>query len=266
MNWARDFYSTRSEWFGPTGVFPEHRSRASDLVRLCGIGPKRILELGAGAGGTAAAIADLGYHVVAVELSPVRAAFARALAADGRPNLTVLEADFYTVHLEGVFDVVCYWDGFGVGSDADQRSLLRRVRKEWLDSRGSVLDVFSPAFWTTRAGKKERIDTVLRLVNGEVRTVRLDVPVMARYDFDPVASRFLSEWWPRGRKREMITENIRCYSPPDFEELLEGTGLTADRFEVDGQRFDPGEGARAAPEALSKSRSYLVRLISEPGR
>src|SRR5207244_9889439 len=114
MDWARNFYSTRSEWFGPTGIFPEHRARASDIARLCGRGSKRVLELGAGAGGTAAAMADLGYTVIAIELSPVRAAFAQDLAR-GRPNLTVLEADFYAVHLQGSFDVVCYWDGLGVG-------------------------------------------------------------------------------------------------------------------------------------------------------
>src|SRR5437016_2777968 len=86
MDWARNFYSTRSEWFGPTGIFPEHRARALDIARLCGRGSKRVLELGAGAGGTAAAMADLGYTVVAIEFSPVRAAFARDLAG-GRPNL-----------------------------------------------------------------------------------------------------------------------------------------------------------------------------------
>ncbi|MFN5457566.1 MAG: hypothetical protein ACK5BX_41150, partial [Bradyrhizobium sp.] len=33
----------------------------------------------------------------------------------------------YTIELAGRFDVVCYWDGFGIGSDADHRRLLRRI-------------------------------------------------------------------------------------------------------------------------------------------
>src|SRR5207302_3918775 len=119
-------------------------------------------------------------------------------------------------------------------------------------------------FWAARAGKRERVDTVSRLVGGKVRTVRLKVPVMARYDFDPVSCRFLSEWWPAGRKREMITESVRCYSPADFVQLLEGTGLVADRFEVDGKRFTVGQGARVARESLARTRSYRVRLIQDP--
>lgn len=180
MDWVERFYSTRSRWFGPTGIFAEHRARAADVKRLCGPGAKRILELGAGSGGTAAAMADLGYTVVAVELSSVRAQFARDLAKS-RPNLTVLEADFYNVDLQGRFDVVCCWDGFGMGSDDDQCRLLQRVSREWLEQAGTMLlDIFSPLFWSSLAGRQERIETVSRLVDGEVRTVRLDVPVIAR--------------------------------------------------------------------------------------
>jgi protein-L-isoaspartate O-methyltransferase len=82
LDWAKQFYTTRSEWFGPTGIFPEHQARALDLDRWCGSSSKRVLDLGAGAGGTAAALADRGHTVVAVEFSPVRATFARSLAPD----------------------------------------------------------------------------------------------------------------------------------------------------------------------------------------
>lgn len=262
MDWAKHFYTTRSEWFGPTGIFPEHRARAAEIERLCGSGRKRILELGAGAGGTAAVMADLGHEVVAIELSPLRAAFARELAAQARTSLTVLEADFYAVDVSGPFDVVCYWDGFGVGSDADQRRLLRRVKQEWLRSQGiMLLDVFSPSFWAARAGKGERVEKIWRLVKGNVRTVRLDVPVMAKYDFDPISCRFLSKWWPRGRKRETISESLRCYSPADLLLLLEGTGLVADRFEVCGEPFFPDRETGTVNGLLRTHRSYRVRLM-----
>ncbi|HLJ58120.1 MAG TPA: methyltransferase domain-containing protein [bacterium] len=261
MEWVRAFYDTRSAWFGPTGVFPEHRARARDLERLCGGGRKRVLDLGAGAGGTAAAIADLGHLVTAVEISPVRAAFAGALAEQRRGRLTVLEADFYTAAIEGAFDVVCYWDGFGVGSDADQRRLLRRARLEWLAAHGAMLlDVFSPAFWAAQTGKRRHVEEVLRLVDGEVRTVPLDVSVMVRYDFDPASCRFLSKWWRTGCEQDAMVETVRCYSPADFLLLLEGTGLVADRFEVAGESFDPHRDARIGPPLLARSRSYRVRL------
>ena len=41
-------------------------------------------------------------------------------------EMSVVQGDFYEVELDGTFDVVCYFDGFGIGSDADQRRLLRR--------------------------------------------------------------------------------------------------------------------------------------------
>ena len=259
MDWASGFYTTRSSWFGPTGIFREHRARAAELERLCGPGPKRILELGAGSGGTAAAMADLGHTVVAVELSSVRAAHARDLAKS-RQNVTVIEADFYAVNLQGPFDVVCYWDGFGVGDDADQRRLLQRVRTEWLAPHGAMLlDVFSPAFWAGRAGQRERLETVSRLVSGEVRTVRLDVPVLAEYDFDPVSFRFISKWWHEGRREQMISESIRCYAPADLLALLKGTGLVTNRFEVDGTDLDPA--SEDALVVLATKRSYSVRLV-----
>lgn len=260
VDWVQHFYSTRSRWFGPTGIFPEHRARAADLERLCGPGPKHVLELGAGSGGTAAAMADLGHTVVALELSPVRAAFARELAVS-RPRVTVVEGDFHTATVPGPFDVVCYWDGFGVGADADQLRLLRRVRAAWLGPHSvMLLDVFSPAYWVGRAGEIERIETVWRLVSGEVRTVRLDVPMIARYGFDPGSCRFLTEWWPDGHEDETIRETVRCYAPGEFVELLIGTGLAADRFEVDGKPFDPC-ALKDVSGLLASRRSYRVRLV-----
>ena len=262
MEWVESFYSTRSRWFGPTGIFAEHPARAVDVERLCGHGPKRVLELGAGSGGTAAAMADLGHTVVAVEISPVRAAFAKNLAK-GRPSLTVLEADFFSVKIRDTFDVVCYWDGFGVGEDSDQRRLLQRVNTEWLAPHGvMVLDVFSPAFWVAQAGQSERIDSVSRLENGKVQPVRLDVPIIAKYDFDHRASRFVGEWWPEGRNEEMISESIRCYTPATFIDLLEGTGLVASRFDVEGRRFDPIRPGDTSV-LLTSHRSYRVRLVRQ---
>ena len=95
-----------------------------------------------------------------------------------------------------------------------------------------------------------------------MRTVRLDVPVLAEYGFDPVSCRFLSKWWPEGQKEKAITESVRCYAPREFVELVHGTGLAADRFEVDGGRFDPEKPGDAAP-LLRNKRSYRVRLIRE---
>ena len=154
MDWVEAFYTRKSERHGPSGILPHHEERAATINRLCGAEPKRVLELGAGAGGSAAATADLGHTVVAIELSPLRAAYAQDLANEPRAgSLTVIHGDFYTTEFDHPFNVVTYWNGFGVGTDADQRRLLTRIRT-WLAPGGvALVDVFSPWRWAREAGQ-----------------------------------------------------------------------------------------------------------------
>jgi SAM-dependent methyltransferase len=121
--WIKDFYDQAGVWWGADPQAPSvHIGRVETIERLCGAGSKTILDLGAGPGATAAALADAGHLVTAVELSPARADYARKLARISRKgSLVVLEDDFYTVELKERFDVVCCWETFGLGTDADQR-------------------------------------------------------------------------------------------------------------------------------------------------
>ncbi len=57
------------------------------------------------------------------------------------------------------------------------------------------------------------LDLVGRDDNAEFATApflhavgKLGLPVVAKYGFDPLACRFLSEWWPEGQKEKAITE------------------------------------------------------------
>jgi protein-L-isoaspartate O-methyltransferase len=97
MEWAKEFYTKQVLWGGwparwaayslstlPAAV--KHHPAA--VARLAGTGPKRILELGTGAGFTAAALAAGGHSVVAVELvSECLANLRRLAAAVGRVPL-----------------------------------------------------------------------------------------------------------------------------------------------------------------------------------
>ena len=247
MDWIEPFYTKRSEWMGPTGIFDHHRARAASLEHYSGAGKKRILELGAGAGGTAAAMADLGHSVIAVELSPLRAAFARELAQEPRKgSLTVIEGDYYALDFPEQFDLICHWDSFGMGSDADNRRLLRRMAEDWLVPEGCVLmDVFTPWWWIRKAGTVER---------DEKRGL------MRRYDFDPIGGRFLDQWWPIGDKSQLITQTVRCYTPADFMLLVEGTGLAVETFAVAENTFQVEESSTMT-HALWDEFSYVVKLV-----
>ena len=247
MEWVKEFYTRKSEWFGPSGILDHHRARAQKIERLGKRGHKRVLELGAGAGGSAAATAELGHTVVAIEISPLRAAYARELAVETRAgSLTVLEADFYAVDLAGKFDVVAYWNGFGIGSDADQRRLLDRISREWLTDEGCLLmDISAPWQWIRAAGTVERNEE-----NG----------LMQRNDFDPVGCRFLDQWWKLNDPAEVISQSIRCYTPSDFLLLLEGTQFVVERWEVNEQAFLP-HFQDSVNSALWEAWDYFVKLL-----
>lgn len=252
MDWVERFYSLKAGWLGESAdIWPYERLRAQTIDRLCGPPPRRILELGAGSGGAAAAAADLGYDITAVELSSVRAGNARRLAGQPRPgSVTVVEGDFYAVDVGQGFDGVVYWDGFGVGTDAEQRRLLQRVATDWLASDGvALIEVFSPWAWAGDAGKERR---------NEARRVR------GRIDFDPLICRFTETVWPDDIESQAVTQTIRCYTPADFIMLLGRTGLRVDRLESGQDEGDPIRLDVEDPvtrQHLLGLHSYLARLV-----
>src|SRR5689334_19767552 len=111
MDWVKDFYSRTGTWWGPAESKTSERDhpRVAKVHAHAGDGPWRILELGSGYGTTAAALATAGHTVTAVELSD------RVRFQTPADRLTVLNEDFYTVRLRQEFDVVCYFNGFGIG-------------------------------------------------------------------------------------------------------------------------------------------------------
>ena len=240
MSSAAEFFDRQAERFGPTGILPHHEARAETLRRIAGPPPQTVLELGCGAGGSASACARLGYNVTAVEISPRRAAFARDLAnAEGQGLVVIHEGDFYTELLKGPYDVVTYWNGFGVGTDSDQRKLLQRVVKEWLSPGGLMLvDVFNPGWWARLSAETTRIEEY----DAYQRTVYVGI-----------GGRFVDRWWSMPDESDAIEQSVRCYSPPDLSLLLAGTGLMLERIEV---------GGNPSAQDFDSAYSYLAILRS----
>ena len=253
--WIKDFYDQASIWWGADpqeeGVHP---GRVKTVERLCGKEPKRILELGAGSGTTASAMADHGHEVVAVELSPVRANLAKEFTRISRAgSLAVVEGDFYSVILEGKFDVVCCWETFGLGNDSEQRRLLERIAREWLKPGGTVLmDVYNP-FCPARNADKQQVLPPLEGVPGSVE-------MFNRCRFDPVQCRWIDEWEPTASPQQALAQAIRCYSPADLQLLLLGTGLVLKRIEVEDEPLDFQSNAVRFSGPLLDAWSYLALL------
>ncbi len=244
------FYQRQNAW---TGVYARpitdfDRERVPRLAELAGPGPWRILELGAGGGQTAAALAEAGHTVTALELLPELVDHARSLAVG---EMTVVQADFYTADLPGPFDVVCYWDSFGLGDDEEQRRLLRRVAG-WLAADGcALLDVATPWHGAKAAGHGWQAGNAFR-----------------RYGFDGDGSRLTDTWMPLDAdgnpdEAQAVTQSLRCYTPADLRLLLAGTGLALTAVRPGGMMdYEAMTYHPTAP--LAQAMSYTARLSLTP--
>lgn len=253
MEWARSYYTKQSRTFATGKITDAHLSIAERLHGWCADmdGCRRVLELGAGMGGTAALLAERGYDVCAVEINASDAAFARDLAdADHAGSLTVIEDDFYTVTLDGTFDFVFYWDGFGIGDDNDQRRLLRRIATEWLAPGGrALLDVYSPWNWLERDGERS------------VYTARDGGQWERRVEYDRSTSRFIDHWEPLPDRDEHRTQTLRCYTLPEFSQLVDGTGLRVRSvIGMDGRTIDVQGGDGSADPYLRETNGFFALL------
>lgn len=259
LEWVKDFYTQSDIWWGLDAGEEYYPRRIQAIERLCGQGLKRILELGAGSGAVAAELAKLGHSVVAVELTSAIRPAQELSQKDWKGSLTALEGDFYTVELDGCFDVVCYWDGFGLGSDSYQRRLLQRISREWLNPGGSVLlDVFSPV----RFARHAEVSEILPPLTG----VPGSVEMLHTCHFDPLQCRWIDEWQPTANPSKALAQTIRCYTPADFALLLGNTGLTIHRIEVDGESLDLAANSITISGPLMEAYSYLVQLIADRGQ
>jgi len=246
MDWALEFYTKQNQW---SGVYEEainagHRLKAAWLAELTGPGQKRILELGVGGGQVAAAMAELGHEVVAVEQAPTLAAHAQTLAGVERAGtLTVVQGSFYEVVLDDLFDVVCYYDGFGIGTDADQRRLLKRIAG-WLAPTGcALIEIGTPWYAASVDGRGWTVGQAER-----------------RYNFDADGCRWLDTWWPLGQPEQALQQSLRCYSPADLRMLLESTGLHLTHVKPGGTMdWEQGKWLPVVP--LGKALSYLAQLV-----
>ena len=148
---------------------------------------KRILELEAGSGVVATRLAQMGHNVTAIELTDAILLPQALDQAGWEGSLTALEADFYTIELEDIIDLIRYWDGFGVGSDADQCCLLKRMEQEWLAPGGSVLiNVFCPMHTARHANIEEILPPL--------EDLPVPVEMLHRCHFDMLHCRRIDEW------------------------------------------------------------------------
>ncbi|MEZ0110099.1 SAM-dependent methyltransferase [Catenulispora sp. EB89] len=260
MDWSRDFYSTTGRWWGPaeSGVTERDHERVA-LVRTASAATSEattMLELGCGYGSTAALAARSGFQVLGIDISD-RLQFARRYLDEAAPGtLGFAYADFYRFAARRRFDVICYWNGFGIGTDADQRVLLRRIAQEWLAPGGvALIDVANPLAWSRWAGEVEH--KAARPQDG------YRYALTERIDFDPIGCRYIDTWWEQDHPERAHTQTGRCYTPADFELLLAGTGLTLNAAYVNGVAIGDDGDAASRAGLLTERHEWLAVLRAD---
>jgi len=220
MNWVKTFYTSQNDWFGIYlgAVEDSHHERAALVEAMLPQANQKILELGAGGGQTAIALAMLGHEVTMIELLEESAKYAQLLSDKMDVPVRVIQGDFYEENFEPIFDTVCYFDSFGIGTDADQRRLLQRIAS-WLKPTGKALiEVGSSTYWGGIAKGK-----TMDLGDG-----------IRQYDFDVTEARLIDRWWRKSAPEEVVYQSLRCYTPADLALLLEGTGLRIVQIQAGG--------------------------------
>jgi len=245
MEWTHHFYQRQNDLTGIyTGDIQDRHSQKADLIKQHHPTAKTVLELGAGGGQMACASALAGYDVTAIELTSSLANHAQNLANQHHiKNLKLLNDDFYTVALSKKFDVITYWDGFGIGTDNDQIRLLKRCAS-WLKPHGLILmDIMTPWYWSQANGQT--------MTFGEAQR---------RYDFDAEMCRMLDTWWHTDSPEDKITQSLRCYSPADLRLLLQNTELQVINIAETGGAVDYATGNYSPHVDLNQAMSYVAKI------
>ncbi len=246
MDWVKKFYSTQNNWFDIYlgDIEDSHYLRADLVNNLTNQEEKKILELGAGGGQTAIALAELGHQLTSIELLEESVAHAKELAHYYATPMQIIQGDFYTVPLPQKFDIVCYFDSFGIGSDQDQILLLQRI-SEWLQPDGcAIIEIGSTWYWGGIGHNK-----TLDLGDGS-----------RHYSFDAITSRLVDKWWQNKQPENSIYQYLRCYTPADLQLLLRDTGLKLEQIEAGG-KIDYQQMKFIPKVPLSEAMTYYVKLV-----
>lgn len=242
-----DFYYLQNKWSNIylREVGELDYTKVDWVERILNHRVRTILELGAGGGQFSVAMAQKGYFVIALEIEPQFTEHMEKIKAyNSLENLTVLTADFYSVKLSEKFDLIVYWDGFGVGSDEDQKRLLRNI-SDWLSPEGAALiEVYTPWFWAAKAaGITNQMGEIFR-----------------RYEFDAENCCLVDTWWHKNQPTKKISQHLRCYSPADLKLLLDSMDLNIEEIYSGGYvNFETGEYLSDVP--LYQAMSYTAKIV-----
>ncbi|MFJ7828466.1 class I SAM-dependent methyltransferase [Psychrobacillus sp. NPDC096623] len=205
-NWVKPFYKRQFELYSPSHKVSEYdMSLSAEIMEQVGKPFRTILELGAGNGRLARALASFDKEVTTIELVPEIVEFTKQSNDD---KVNSLCGSFYTIELEETFEVILYMDGFGIGTDNDQIMLLERIYN-WLSEDGiGLIDIYQPKYW--------------QKVNGIKMSPNLGV--LREYGYDVQTNRMIDTWWAEN-SNDKVVQSLACYTPEEVIALCQRANL-----------------------------------------
>lgn len=197
--------------------FSGARREVRAMADWLGLSPgARVLDLCCGMGRHALALAELGYRVTGVDLSPDLLAEARK--HDPAGTVTWLRGDMRNVPLDGPFDaVVNLFTSFGYFADDEENGAVLREMGRLLRPGGRFLiDFLNPGHV-----RRHLVPRSVRTVEGEtieesraIRGGRVEKDIVIRSEAG-------------GERR--YRESVKLYEIADFLRLMHGTDLAVER-------------------------------------
>jgi SAM-dependent methyltransferase len=243
MEWVQSFYQKQFEFVASEALEEAFfMQEVAKIKEQAGIAFQHVLELGAGDGQVAHLLAQQSTYVTTIDLAENRVAFAKTQAT---VPMTILQGDFYTIDLPQQFDCILYLDGFGVGEDADQLKLLRRIY-HWLTPDGvALIDIYEPNYW--------------RNIYKEPMLPTSNEKVYRIYNYLERDSRFTDTWWHMDTPTDKVTQSLKCYTPEQIEQLCKKAGLVITAYYAGGAvNYEDWTYTEVAP--LDHCISYRIKI------
>lgn len=241
---AHEFYERQFKMFkdiSETSSVP--LEFVEEIIEQVGRGFTTVLELGAGNGALARGLSLFKKDITTVELVPEMVNFANRFKTQ---NVISLCDSFYDVKINNNFDTVLYMDGFGVGTDKEQLTLLKRINS-WLTDEGvALIDIYHPNYWKKTSGQ-------MMLPYPDVKFSRI-------YGYDESFNRMTDTWWEDNNPEETYTQSLACYSPDEIHDLCKKADLKIIAYYPGGAMdFENWKFNETAP--LSECMSYRIKII-----
>lgn len=218
-------------------------SDVQELLEQVGKPFTNVLELGSGVGHLAHQLAEKNKSVTAIELVPELAEFAKKHTSK---SIHYICDSFYTVDLQEKFDLIIYIDGFGVGEDEDQLTLLSRIN-QWLTDDGvALIDIYNPFYWQKIAGQQ--------------MTPFGDDAVERLYDYDFANDRMIDSWWYKDKPAKRYKQSLACYQLDEIYHLCKEAGLKIVSY-FPGGAMDYKNWQYIDKTSLTDCFSYRIKIV-----